>query len=331
MTLSSTAATAAQAAQDEMIWIEGGTFYMGSDRHYPEEGPVRRVQVDGFWIDPTPVTNRDFARFVSDTGYKTVAEHDPDPALYPGADPSMLKAGSIVFDPPTSPADPRARERWWRFCYGACWHLPDGETPLTEAMMDHPVVHIAYSDAAAYAEWADKALPTEAEWEFAARGGRDGADFPWGDELMPGGQRMANTWNGAFPFRDPDGDGDFGTSRVGSYPANGFGLFDVIGNVWEWTEDFWSDRHQPSEGSCCVALNPRRSDPDSSFDRNQPAIRIPRKVLKGGSHMCAPNYCQRYRPAARHAEMVDSATTHIGFRCVRREPSSGKSAPTGAA
>jgi formylglycine-generating enzyme required for sulfatase activity len=325
MEATSAAASDRDPANDDMVWIDGGTFSMGSDRHYPEEGPVRRVRVDGFWIDPTPVTNRDFARFVSQTGYKTVAEHDPDPALYPGADPAILKAGSIVFDPPTSPSDPRARERWWRFGYDACWHRPDGETPLTEAMMEHPVVHITYPDATAYAGWAGKALPSEAEWEFAARGGLDGSDFPWGDELMPEGQRMANTWNGNFPFRHPSGEGHFGTSVVGTYPANGFGLFDMIGNVWEWTEDFWSDRHAAEGSSCCVSINPRRVDPAGSFDRNQPAIRIPRKVLKGGSHMCAANYCRRYRPAARHPEMVDSATTHIGFRCVRR------SAPLGNA
>ncbi|MEX6506755.1 formylglycine-generating enzyme family protein [Jiella sp. M17.18] len=303
-----------------MVFVEGGRFAMGSERFYPEEGPVRSVAVDGFRIDRAPVTNRAFAQFVAETGYRTVAEHDPDPALYPGADPAVLRAGSVVFHEPASPADPAARGAWWRFVPGACWHRPDGVHDLSEDRMDHPVVHVAHADAAAYAAWAGKALPSEAEWEFAARGGIDGADYAWGDDFSPDGRRMANTWAGRFPFRDAAATGEYGTSPVGRYPANGYGLVDMIGNVWEWTDDFWSSRRESggSAGTCCVVANPRITDPAASFDPQQPAIRIPRKVLKGGSHMCAPNYCRRYRPAARHPEMIDSATTHIGFRCIRR-------------
>ncbi|MBB3948839.1 formylglycine-generating enzyme family protein [Aureimonas jatrophae] len=308
-------------AASDMIWIRGGPFLMGSERHYPEEGTVRRVRVDGFFMDRAPVTNRRFAAFVEATGYRTVAERDPDPAAYPGADPSLLQAGSIVFDPPAGPADPRARGRWWRFQPGASWRRPDGVHPLEEAQADHPVVHVAHADAAAFAAWAGCVLPTEAEWEFAARGGLEGAEFGWeGSELTPGGRRMANTWDGPFPFRAANSAAEFGTSPVGRYPANGFGLVDTIGNVWEWTDDFWRDRHEAgAQRSCCMASAPHVTDPSASFDPTQPGVRIPRKVLKGGSHMCAPNYCRRYRPAARHAEMVDSAAGHVGFRCIRRE------------
>lgn len=309
------------AAASDMIWIEGGTFLMGSDRHYSEEGPVRRVWVDGFLMDRAPVTNRRFAAFVEATGYRTVAECDPDPAKYPSADPNLLKAGSIVFDPPVGPADPRARSRWWRFQPGASWHRPNGRKALQESQLDHPVVHVAHADAAAFAAWAGCTLPSEAEWEFAARGGLEGSEFAWGGpELSPNGRRMANTWDGPFPFRAPGSTAEFGTSAVGRYPANGFGLVDMIGNVWEWTDDFWRDRHDaPPIRSCCTPRNPSVGDASASFDPAQPGVRIPRKVLKGGSHMCAPNYCRRYRPAARHAEMVDSAASHVGFRCVRRQ------------
>jgi formylglycine-generating enzyme required for sulfatase activity len=302
-----------------MIRIDGGTFLMGAGNVYPEEGPVHRVAVDGFWIDPAPVSNRDFSRFVDETGYVTVAERRPDPDLYPGADPAMLQPGSLVFRAPKTPGDMRFWGDWWHYVAGACWHRPDGIAALGEERMDHPVVHVSHEDAAAYAQWAGKALPTEAEWEFAARGGLDGSVFAWGEEFQPDGRRMANVWDGAFPMVNPANPGDFGTTPVGSYPANGYGLFDMIGNVWEWTDDYWTDRHPDNAAKpCCIPVNPRVSDADRSYDRQQPAIRIPRKVLKGGSHLCAPSYCRRYRPAARHPEMVDSATTHVGFRCVLR-------------
>lgn len=308
-----------QSATIGMIRIEGGTFRMGSDRHYPEEAPVHRVRVDGFWIDPAPVTNREFSRFVKEAAYVTVAEKAPDPALYPGADPAMLQPGSLVFRAPKRREDMRFWGDWWHYVAGACWHRPDGATPLAEEDMDHPVVHVSHTDAQAYAVWASKSLPSEAEWEFAARGGLDGEDFGWGDELEPDGRKMANIWDGVFPMVDPLSRKPVGTSSVGAYPANGYGLFDMIGNVWEWTDDYWTDRHPDDAAtSCCAPANPRMTDPEKSYDQALSAIRIPRKVLKGGSHLCAPSYCRRYRPAARHPEMIDSATTHVGFRCVVR-------------
>lgn len=298
----------------DMIHIRGGKFAMGDTRFYPEEGPVREVTVDDFWIDAAPVTNREFSRFIAETGYVTFAEVPPDPASYPGADPAMLVAGSLVFRAPRKADDMRFWGDWWHYVPGACWHRPDGVSALTDAQLDHPVVQVSFSDASAYADWAGKTLPTEAQWEFAARGGLSGAAYGWGDEFQPGGQIMANVWNGNFPMADADGK-HVGTSPVKSYPANGYGLFDMIGNVWEWTADYWTERH-PSAPSCCKASKPELSPAEASFDPMQPNIRIPRKVLKGGSHLCAPSYCRRYRPAARQPEMIDSATTHLGFRCV---------------
>lgn len=302
-----------------MVWIEGGSFRMGSDAHYPEEGPARQVRVDGFWMDATPVTNREFARFVASTGYVTVAERSPDPALYPGADPRMLQPGSLVFRTPENLKAMRFWGDWWHYVGGASWRRPDGIEELGPDRDDHPVVHVSHADAQAYADWAGKALPSEAEWEFAARGGLDEAEFTWGDELEPDRRKMANIWDGMFPMARISNHGAFGTTPVGSYPANGYGLFDLIGNVWEWTDDYWSDRHpDKSPKPCCIPANPRQTQIEQSYDRMQPAIRIPRKVLKGGSYLCAPNYCRRYRPAARHPEMIDSATAHVGFRCIRR-------------
>lgn len=312
-----------------MVWIDGGSFRMGSENFYPEEGPVHRVRVDGFWIDPAPVTNRQFARFVEETGYITVAELAPDPALYPGADPALLQPGSLVFRAPARLEDMRFWGDWWDYVQGACWRRPNGVEELSESVLDHPVVHVAHADAHAYAQWAGKSLPTEAEWEFAARGGLDGADYAWGDEFEPSGQKMANVWNGRFPMMSPEGTGKFGTSAVRSYPPNAYGIYDMIGNVWEWTDDYWTDRH-PNDAvkPCCVPSNPRVADAAQSYDRRQASIRIPRKVLKGGSHLCAPSYCRRYRPAARHPEMIDSATTHVGFRCVVRNEEGGDVAGT---
>ena len=310
------------ASMPAMVPIPGGTFRMGSDRHYPEEGPARSVHVDPFLIDRAPVKNRDFAAFVDATGHVTVAERVPDPADYPGADPALLQAGSIVFAPPSERPDPRRPLSWWRFAIGACWRRPDGVTALDDDKLDHPVTQIAFADAEAYAAWAGKALPSEAEWEMAARGGLDGADFAWGDDFEPDGRRMANTWPGSFPLRGEGGPDRYGTSPVGAFPPNGFGLVDMIGNTWEWTVDFWAMHPARVAKACCMPRNPRATDPSRSFDPGQPGVRIPRRVLKGGSHLCAPNYCRRYRPAARHPQMEDSATTHVGFRCVRRRGSS---------
>jgi len=300
-----------------MIWVPGGSFLMGSDRHYPEEGPTRSTAVAGFFMDSRPVTMAEFARFVAETGYTTVAERDPEAALYPGVDPTLLVAGSIVFCPTGSRTGQRAPGSWWAYVPGASWRCPEGTSDMVSDRADHPVTQVAFADAEAYAAWVGKALPTEAEWECAARGGMEGAEFAWGDELMPEGRRMANTWPGPFPSRGEEGPHRYGTSPVGSFPATGYGLLDMIGNVWEWTTDYWLPRHSAGSG-CCAAENPRVVDPARSYDPDQPAMRIPRRVLKGGSHLCAPNYCRRYRPAARHPEMEDSATTHIGFRCVAR-------------
>ena len=300
-----------------MVFIAGGTFRMGSDQHYAEEAPAHRVTVGGFWIDPTPVTNRAFRKFVSATGYVTIAEKKPLAKDYPGALPHMLRAGSLVFTPPKYAVDLSDWRAWWHFKFGANWRHPYGRNSTIIGLGDHPVVHIAYRDAAAYAEWAGKELPSEAEWEFAARGGLDGAEFAWGDEFMPGGQSMANTWPGVFPHEARDGQQR--TSPVAAFPPNGYGLYDMIGNVWEWTGDWWSSHHEADAAKpCCIPRNPRGGAEAASYDPCAPEIRIPRKVLKGGSHLCAPNYCRRYRPAARHAEPVDTSTSHVGFRCIIR-------------
>jgi sulfatase modifying factor 1 len=311
------------AGCDGMVFIEGGVFRMGSSAFYAEEGPVHRVRVESFWIDAAPVTNRRFAAFVAETGYRTVAEQSPDPALYPGADPAMLQPGSLVFRAPQARENMRFWGDWWHYMPGACWHRPDGISSIDEKHMEHPVVHVCHGDAEAFSRWAGKSLPSEAEWEFAARGGLEGADYAWGDEFEPGGRKMANVWDGAFPMQGAGGAEAVGTSVVGSYAAHGYGLFDMIGNVWEWTDDYWTSHHPPdARKPCCVPVNPRNLDVEQSFDRQLSAIRIPRKVLKGGSHLCAPSYCKRYRPAARHAEMIDSAASHVGFRCVVRQAKS---------
>ncbi|MGI6852328.1 formylglycine-generating enzyme family protein [Mesorhizobium sp. 1B3] len=308
----------------DMVWIEGGTFRMGSDKHYPEEKPVHRAEVDGFFMDKTPVTNRQFRRFVEATGHVTFAEIPPNPADYPGALPHMLKAGSLVFTPPRGPVDLRNWGQWWDFKFRANWRRPYGPGSSIKGLDDHPVVHVAYSDALAYAQWAGKDLPTEAEWEFAARAGLEGAEFAWGDEFTPGGRHMANTWQGMFPHENLRSDGFERTSPVTTFPPNAYGLYDMIGNVWEWTSDFWSSRHpEDAPKACCVPVNPRGGPIENSYDPQQPHVRIPRKVLKGGSHLCAPNYCRRYRPAARHAEPIDTSTSHVGFRCVVRKAGAG--------
>jgi formylglycine-generating enzyme required for sulfatase activity len=304
----------------DTTWLEGGTFRMGSDRHYPEEAPAHDVTVGPFGIDRHPVTNQQFAGFVAATGHVTFAEIPPDPKDYPGALPHMIYTGSLVFTPPAGRVDLRDWSQWWRFLEGADWRHPYGPDSGIDGLDDHPVVHVAYSDAAAYARWAGKEIPTEAEWEFAARGGLDAAEFAWGDEFTPGDRHLANTWQGEFPRQNLELDGFPRTSPVGAFPANGYGLHDMIGNVWEWTADWYSSRHPAdSAKACCIPVNPRGGPEAESYDPRQPRIRIPRKVLKGGSHLCAPNYCRRYRPAARHAEPVDTSTSHVGFRCVIRE------------
>jgi sulfatase modifying factor 1 len=308
-----------QGATAGMVWISGGTFRMGSDRHYPEEAPTHHVSMDGFWIDPTPVTNRQFKAFSKATGHVTTAEIVPDPKDYPGALPEMIYAGSLVFSPLPNIRNLNDWSQWWTFMKGADWRHPDGPRSSINMLDNHPVVHVSYGDALAYARWVGKDLPTEAEWEFAARGGLDGAEYAWGDVLTPDGRHMANVWQGNFPLQNSCDDGYERTSPVKAFPPNGYGLYDMIGNVWEWTSDWWSARHEGDVAKpCCIPQNPRGGPEAASFDPCQPNIRIPRKVLKGGSHLCAPNYCRRYRPAARHAEPVDTSTGHVGFRCIIR-------------
>ncbi|HUN94758.1 MAG TPA: formylglycine-generating enzyme family protein [Bradyrhizobium sp.] len=308
-----------EARSSDMVWIPGGTFRMGSNDHYAEEAPVHRVTVDDFLIDRTPVTNREFKEFVNTTGYITTAEIAPNPKDYPGALPNMLYAGSLVFSPPQRVTDLRDWSQWWSFMKGANWRRPYGPKSNIKGLDDHPVVHVSFADALAYAAWAGKDLPTEAEWEFAARGGLDGEEFAWGNSFMPDGKHMANTWQGNFPNQNTCDDGFERTSPVMAFPPNGYGLYDMIGNIWEWTTDWWSSKHESdAPKACCIPQNPRGGAQSASYDPALPNIKIPRKVLKGGSHLCAPNYCRRYRPAARHAEPIDTSTSHVGFRCIVR-------------
>ncbi len=276
---------------------------MGSTSFYPEEAPIHTATVGAFAVERHPVTNAQFAEFVAATGYVTLAEQPIDPALYTGADPADLVPGALVFRPTTGPVDLRDWRQWWHWVAGASWRHPFGPGSDLGGKDEHPVVQVAHPDAAAYARWAGRRLPTEAEWEFAARGGT-GTTFSWGDEEKPGGQLMANTWQGRFPHRNHGARGWRGTSPVGAFPPNGFGLLDMIGNVWEWTATEFSAHHRPNQSpkACCAPSRPA-----------DPAVN---QTLKGGSHLCAPEYCRRYRPAARSPQSQDTATTHIGFRCV---------------
>ncbi|WP_426574992.1 formylglycine-generating enzyme family protein [Aquihabitans sp. McL0605] len=292
---------------------------MGSDRHYAEEAPAHQVRVDGFWIDRDPVTNAAFAAFVAGTGYLTVAERPLDPADYPGAPAENLVPGSLVFVGTPGPVDLRHLSQWWAWAPGASWHHPEGPGSGTDGRADHPVVHVAHEDAVAYATWAGRALPTEAEWERAARGGIEGAEFAWGDDARPGGRLMCNTWNGDFPWRNDLADGYARTSPPGAFPSNGYGLHDMTGNVWEWTDDWYTSEHPAdADKPCCIPTNPAGGSIEGSLDPQQPQFAIPRKVIKGGSHLCADSYCLRYRPAARRPQMIDTGTSHLGFRTVRR-------------
>ncbi|MDH6244784.1 formylglycine-generating enzyme family protein [Mycobacterium sp. OTB74] len=284
-----------------LVELPGGEFVMGSNYFYPEERPEHTAEVAAFAIEEHPVTNAQFAEFVSDTGYLTVAERPMDPALYPGVAEEDLAPGALVFRPTTGPVNLRDWRQWWDWAPGACWHAPFGPDSTWQDHPDHPVVQVAYTDAAAYAQWAGRRLPTEAQWEYAARGGTT-TTYAWGDEVMPNGELMANTWQGHFPYQNDGALGWVGTSPVSTFPRNGFGLADMIGNVWEWTvTPFQPGVVVPGAPACCPP-----PDPDPSVTH----------ALKGGSHLCAPEYCHRYRPAARSPQSQDSATTHIGFRCV---------------
>jgi formylglycine-generating enzyme required for sulfatase activity len=308
-----------------MTWIADGHFRMGCADFYPEEAPVHEVRVDGFWVDRHPVTVREFAQFVRETGYVTVAERPLEPTDYPDVDPDLLVPGSLVFRKTAGPVPLHDYRAWWQYVPGASWRHPEGPGSTVKGRERHPVTHVANEDAAQYAAWAGKELPSEAEWEFAARGGLDGAIFTWGNEERPGGRLMANTWQGDFPWRNLKAAGYDGTSKVGAFAPNGFGLYDMAGNVWEWTSDYYTSRHtQPAGSPCCAPSNPRVTTPwRESYDVANPGAHIPRKVIKGGSHLCSPSYCLRYRPPARQAEALDTSTSHIGFRCVVRSGPNG--------
>src|SRR4051794_1339161 len=292
-----------------MVFVAGGALLQGSGDFYAEEQPVRELTVGDLWVDIHPVTNAEFRRVVKDTGHGTVAGRAPDQADFPGADPGDLVPGSLVFTPTAGPVPLDDWQRWWRWQPGADWRRPDGPGSTLNGRDRHPVVHVAHDDALAYGAWAGKRLPTEAEWEYAARGGLVGVRYPWGEEFMPRGRVMANTWHGDFPWRSQLPRKQGMTTPVGSYPANGFGLFDVTGNVWEWTASPWTASHAAAEvdaapaASCCA---PARRTESTRF------------VIKGGSHLCAPSYCHRYRPAARQGQAIRSTTGHLGFRCVAK-------------
>ena len=295
---------------------------MGSEDFYPEERPVHQVTVDGFWMDTTAVTVAEFRRFVKATGHVTTAEIAPDPADYPDADPALLVPGSLVFTSPPGPVSLDDYTQWWSFTPGADWRHPEGAHSNVGGRERHPVTHVSYFDAQAYAAWAGKELPTEAEWEFAARGGLDRQAYVWGDHDSPGGRPGGNVWQGQFPWENLLEDGYERTAPVGKFRPNGYGLFDMAGNVWEWTADHYTSDHAHSSknvapaSSCCIPRNPRAEFATEALAGEPYA----RRVIKGGSHLCAPNYCLRYRPAARQGESEESSTCHVGFRCIIRIP-----------
>lgn len=297
---------------DDMVALPGGSFLMGSDAFYPEEGPVHEEWTGAFELDRYAVTNARFGKFVAATGYATTAERPLDPAMFPGGDLESLEPGSLVFTPTPGPVNLDDWRQWWRWVPGASWRHPRGPDSCIDGMEDHPVVQVSFQDALAFAAWADKRLPTEIEWEYAARGGLNGATYSWGEDKNAGGVH-ANSWQGRFPYLNTGaGSGAWvGTAPVGSFPPNGFGFHEITGNTWEWTTTYWTDR-LPEPATTC-ACSPQASRHGSVA----PGEVTPRRVLKGGSHLCAPEYCLRYRPAARSAQTEDSATTHVGFRCAR--------------
>ncbi|MFV0258105.1 MAG: formylglycine-generating enzyme family protein [Acidimicrobiales bacterium] len=299
---------------DDLVAIRGGEFTMGSDDHYPDEGPTRTVCVDDFWIAPVAVTNDRFAEFVAATGYRTVAEEALSAEDFPGVPPENLVPGSMLFVMTGGPVDLRDLRHWWTWCPGADWRHPTGSDSDLGGLGDHPVVHVAHRDAEAYARWRGLDLPTEAEWEYAARGGIDGAEFVWGDvDPQEGPEPRANTWQGRFPWENTALDGWVRTSPVGSFQPNGFGLYDMAGNVWEWTDDWYRPHAARPASTCCGTERP---GPDGSAAPGA----VPRRVVKGGSFLCSKSYCYRYRPAARQAQPIDTGMSHIGFRCVSRRP-----------
>ena len=296
-------------APEGMVWIPGGTFAMGAaDGHYDEQ-PVHDVTLTGFWIDAHEVTNAQFAAFVEATGYVTIAERKPSAADFPGGLSEDLAPGALIFAPPPQAVGLDDYAQWWEWRDGACWRHPTGPGSDLDGLDRHPVVHVAYDDAVAYAAWAGKRLPTEAEWEYAARGGLAGRRYTWGDEQTPGEVWQANIWQGRFPVRNSGADGFIATAPVGSFPKNGYGLSDMSGNVWEWVADWY----RPSYYERSPARDPK--GPDDSFDPHEPGM--PKRVLRGGSFLCSDEYCTGYRPSARMKSSPDTGLSHTGFRCVR--------------
>lgn len=301
-------------APEGMVWIPGGTFWMGCDDcHMPDAQPVHLVSVDGFWMDRTPVTNAQFAEFVSSTGYLTIAERKPDPKEYPQVDPSKLVAGSAVFNPPAKDVALDDISQWWEYVPGASWKHPEGPGTTIRGRDDYPVVHIAWADAAAYAKWKGIRLPTEAEFEFAARGGLDRSRYAWGVELKPGGKWSANIWQGRFPSNNLAEDGYMRTSPVTAFPANGFGLYDVGGNVWQWCSDWYRPDYFETLAASGTAHNPQ--GPPDSYDPQEPGAQ--KRVQKGGSFLCSDQYCSRYLVGSRGRGAIDSGGSNTGFRCVK--------------
>lgn len=297
------------SAPEGMVWIAPGRFSMGSDYEaFKDSRPIHPVELDGFWMDRTPVTNAQYARFVKATGYVTVAEKKPDPKEFPNVPPDKLVPGSVVFMPPDHPVALNDFTQWWQFVPGACWKHPEGPKSTLAGREDHPVVHVAYEDAAAYAKWAGKRLPTEAEWEYAARGGLTQKAFVWGDTFRPEGKILANTYQGHFPSRNTKEDGYARTSPVTAYPPNAFGLRDMAGNVWEWCSDWY----RPDAYALSAPRNPQ--GPVDSYDPEEPGI--PKRVQRGGSFLCTDQYCSRYMPGGRGKGAIDTGTSHVGFRCV---------------
>lgn len=290
---------------NDQVWIEGGSFIMGESAYYPEEGPLREITVEGFWIDRHEVSNAQFARFVQASGYITEAEKKPDPSLFPGIPEDTLTPGSVVFIMPTDIQRGGDVTQWWQYIPGANWRQPLGPGSDIHGKEYHPVVHVTYADALAYAQWAGRDLPTEAEWEYAARGGLERQTYSWGNELKPAESWQANIWQGTFPLANNGEDGYTGTAPVGCYPPNRYGLHDMTGNVWEWVSDWYYPNHEYAN----------HADPDRpGFDPRQPGV--PVRVIKGGSYLCAKNYCVRYRPAARQPQETTLSAAHIGFRTV---------------
>jgi sulfatase modifying factor 1 len=307
-------AGSSQGAPPGMVWIPGGRFSMGTDR-MEDAQPVHQVEVKGFWIDRTDITNEEFARFVQATGYVTVAERPLDPREFPDLAPDDLAPGAVVFTPPAGPVSLQNPLAWWRFVRGADWRHPNGPNSDLQGKEKYPVVQIAWPDAVAYATWAGKRLPTEAEWEFAARGGRVRQNYPWGNELNPKGKWMANTFQGHFPDKNTSEDGYAGVAPVASFPPNDFGLYDMSGNVWQWVADWYRPDYYTQLGREEIAINPQ--GPSDSFDPQEPGVT--KRVQKGGSYLCTDQYCERYMPGARGKGDPDTATNHLGFRCVRAQ------------